>query len=190
MAREYIRFDEIEDVLSSLDLLALAAPFVTKQPSYWKWTIVSAHDAFQGAMVCVLGGTSGIPVLEKAVAKKMWAWLETGDGEPPNERLTDFKTLLGRVQRGEFTDGHPLRLSAHQLKDVRKLHTHFRNSFMHFVPQGWSIERAGLPRIILTAVDGVEFLLTHDRVSYKLSGNKKRRIGANIARAREVLGRL
>jgi hypothetical protein len=49
----YLRFDEIENVLSSLDLLALVGKLIRKKPSYWKWAIIAAHDALQGAMVCV-----------------------------------------------------------------------------------------------------------------------------------------
>ena len=59
-AKSHLRFDEIENVLSSLDLLALVGKLVRTKPSYWKWVIIAAHDALQGAMVCVLGGTSGV----------------------------------------------------------------------------------------------------------------------------------
>ena len=33
-AKDYVRFDEIEDVLSSLDLLAIVVQLVRKNPSY------------------------------------------------------------------------------------------------------------------------------------------------------------
>jgi hypothetical protein len=46
MAKHFLHFDEIEDVLSSLDLLALTVPLVKKQPSYWKWVLV-ASQAFK-----------------------------------------------------------------------------------------------------------------------------------------------
>ena len=62
---EYLRFDEIEDVLSSMDLLALVVPLVDEQAGYWKWIIISAHAALQGAMVCVLAATASLAALEK-----------------------------------------------------------------------------------------------------------------------------
>ena len=34
-----VRFDKIEDVLASSDLIALVAPLVKKKPSYWKWIL-------------------------------------------------------------------------------------------------------------------------------------------------------
>jgi hypothetical protein len=51
---DYIRFDEIEDVVVSVELVAYLAPILDAHPSYWKWIIVAAHSALQGAMVCVL----------------------------------------------------------------------------------------------------------------------------------------
>jgi hypothetical protein len=85
--RQFVRFDEIEDVLSSLDLLALIAPLLDKQPSYWKWAIVAAHAALQGAMVSALRDSYGVSVLTRDSAKKMLDWLETNKGTPPEERF-------------------------------------------------------------------------------------------------------
>ena len=51
-SKDYARFDEIEDVLASTDLMALVAPLVKKKPSCWKWMIMATHNALQGAMVC------------------------------------------------------------------------------------------------------------------------------------------
>jgi hypothetical protein len=39
------------------------------------------------------------------------------------------------------------------------LNDEFRNRFSHFTPTGWSIEEAGLPRIVLTAIDAAEHLM-------------------------------
>src|SRR5215831_20819620 len=36
MSDKHIRFDEFEDVLASIELVALLAPFVREQPQYWK----------------------------------------------------------------------------------------------------------------------------------------------------------
>jgi hypothetical protein len=48
----YIRFnDEFEDVLASVELVALVAPRLCDNPSLWKWMIVGAQSALQGAMV-------------------------------------------------------------------------------------------------------------------------------------------
>jgi hypothetical protein len=71
MGKHYIRFDEIEDVLTSVDLLGLIVPLAKKNPSHWKWIIIGAQNGLQGAMVCLLTGTAGLDVLDKKSAKKV-----------------------------------------------------------------------------------------------------------------------
>jgi len=180
MAKSYLHFDEIEDVLSSLDLLALVMPLVAKQPSYWKWAIIAAHGGLQGAMVCALRDTSGVSILEDDCARKMLKWLDTQNGNPPQERLADFRTLLARCRQTRRMDGQALKLGNAQAKDIIRLHKEFRNNFAHFIPASWYIEKAGLPRIICAAVDATAMLMGHSRVMYKLSGNKKRRLAFRL----------
>ena len=51
-AEGYVRTDEREDVIASLDLIALLAPQLLRHPPMWKWVISAAHNALQGALVC------------------------------------------------------------------------------------------------------------------------------------------
>ncbi len=180
MAKHLLHFDEIEDVLSSLDLLALVLPLVRNQLSYWKWTIVAAHAGFQGAMVCALRDTSGVSILEKQCAREMLEWFDTQKGERPDERLANFATLLRRCRKASCMDGRPLKIGDAQIHDIKRLNRDFRNNFAHFIPKGWSIEKAGLPRIISAAVDATETLMGHPRVVYRLTGNRKRRLAHRL----------
>jgi hypothetical protein len=66
---DYIRFDEIEDVVVSVELVAYLAPILDAHPSYWKWIIVAAHSALQGAMVCVLADSTGTSVWGRALRR-------------------------------------------------------------------------------------------------------------------------
>jgi hypothetical protein len=118
----------------------------------------------------------------------MREWYDKQTGKPPNERLADFITLLERCCKSEYMKGQPLTLSPSQLKDIKQLHKHFRNSFIHFVPMGWIIEKAGLPRIVCAAVDVIERLMAHPNVVHKLSGNKKRRLASCLGTVRTQLG--
>jgi hypothetical protein len=186
MATSYLRFDEIEDVLASLDLLALVVPLVNKQPSYWKWVILAAHAALQGAIVSALSDTTGIPVLDKKSTREMLSWLDAQDEAPPEERLADFTELLARCRKASCMDGRPLKLSHLQRNDIRRLHNDFRNNFTHFKPKGWSIEEAGLPRIVRTAVDAIETLMDHPRLQRKLEGNQKRRLASRLKAIRQA----
>ena len=176
MTTRYLRFDEVEDVLTSLDLLALTVPLLKKQPGYWKWVAVAAHSGLQSAMVCALRDPAGISILQKDCAREMMEWFDHKRGECPKERLADFETLLRRCRKAGQMDGQPLKLSEVQTKDVKRLHKEIRNEFAHFAPKGWSIEKAGLPRIILAAVGATEALMSHPRVSNQLNGNRKGRL--------------
>jgi hypothetical protein len=187
MGKQYVRFDEIEDVLSSLDLLALSLPLTHKQPSYWKWVIISAQSAFQGAMVCVLGGTSGIGVLSERSAKATLRWHDDQKGQYPEPWMADFNTLLDRCKKPERDGGIGLTLSASQERDIKRLHDHFRNEFAHFIPQSWSIQKAGLPRIIGATVDGIEALMSDDAITYKLTVERTRRCARRIRQTRKAL---
>jgi|SRR5579884_138284 len=184
MPTDYVQFDELEDVLSSLDLLALTVPLVKEQPSYWKWVIIAAHSGLQGAMVCALRDSAGISILNRKSAREMLEWRKTGIGERPKEFLADFMTLLRRCRKASCMEGHPLTLSGPQVDDVTYLHGEFRNQFAHFIPIGWSIEIAGLPRIIRAAIDATETLMAHPRVARKLTGNRTRRLADRISVAR------
>ena len=186
MPSRYVRFDEVEDVLSSLGLLALCAPLVHKEPSYWKWAIISAHAALQGAMVCALNDTSGVSVLDDKSARETREWLDKKTTTPPNEKLAHFNTLLRRCCESKYMRDQPL--SQAQLKDIKLLHDHFRNSFTHFVPRGWSIEKIGLPRIVGAAVDVTERLMAYPNVVHKLNGNKKHRLASYLGTIRTQLG--
>ncbi len=176
----YARFDEIENVLASLDLLATLTPLVKKRRSrsQWKWIIVAAHDALQGALVCAVADTTGTNVLSKKSAKKMLDWLNDTSKEYPGEYMADFGALLKRAA---------ITLPSGDAKDIRKLHG-MRNEFAHFTPKAWSIELAGLPRIINAALRLIERLMQSDPVQYRMTGNRKRRVRFNMKSAKTALG--
>jgi hypothetical protein len=178
-----VRFDEYEDVLASTDLLAIVAPNLRKQPSNWKWMILAAHNGLQGALVCAIQDTSVTNILEKKSATEMLNYLETLQGDRPQEKLADFITLLKRYRRKYPSPG----ICVEQLKHIHKLHKQFRNNFAHFVPAGWSIEVAMLPQIVESALDLIEAAMQQEQVVRHLSGNRKRRLQRNLAATRAAL---
>jgi hypothetical protein len=148
---DYLRFDERTNVLSSLELLKLVLSLVRGNPLLWKWAIIGAHDALQGALVCAYQDTSRTSVTAEEAQKKVLAWHEVrGCGEYPKERLAEFGTLLDRCLSARV-----LEVPQEKVEDIRRLHNEFRNPLAHFLPMGWAIETAGLPRIITAAVDAV-----------------------------------
>src|SRR5215831_7492709 len=81
----------------------------------------------------------------------------------------------------------PLELSQEDSADIALLHE-LRNDFAHFTPKGCSIDLEGLPRIVDKTLGLVEVLMQTDRVSYRMTGNKKRRIRDGVRTVRTVLG--
>ncbi len=156
---KYIRTNEIEDVLSTVAFMADLVPQLEDNPIYWKWLIQAAHNALQGSLVCVLSGTAGIGAFPEKLQSKWLEYFEKSRTDssitPPPERLAPFKELLARASQQEhmhYLDGSPLVLTKEEVCDLHFLNDLLRNNFVHFTPGGWSIEGAGLPRIILTAI--------------------------------------
>jgi hypothetical protein len=96
--------------------------------------------------------------------------------------MADFMTLFRKYRRR-----YPCKGTIQQLKQIRRLHQEFRNDFAHFVPKGWSIELAGLPAIIETALKLIEEAMKQDQVVMRLSGNRKRRLERNLVATRTAL---
>jgi hypothetical protein len=181
---DYVRFDEREDVLASMDLLELITPLLEHKPALWKWAIIGAQSALQGAMVCALADTTGTSVLSPKSADKLLDWLHSNDpnrGPPPNERLAEFGVLL------EKSIAAGLILTEEQDKDVRRLHDYFRNRFSHFIPMGWGIHKAGLPRLIEAALGAVEKLMNTGRAAVHLDGSDRQRLDRTLRNSRIAL---
>ena len=168
---DYIRFDEIEDVVVSAELVSHLAPLLDAHPFYWKWVIIAAHSAMLGAMVCVLADSTGTSVLDET-AKKLLDWFNADmRGDPPDENLASFKRLLHRCTSGP----EPLLgLTNEQCRDITQLHDELRNKFAHFLPRhSWSIPKSDLPRIIMTAMGAVESLMSGFPMETRVNGERQ-----------------
>jgi hypothetical protein len=127
-------------------------------------------------MICAFADSSGTSILTKKSAAEMLDWLNADPAprrEYPNERLADFGELLHRCIAGN-PNFEPLVLTPGQHDDIKRLHEHFRNNFAHFTPKGWSIEKAGLPRIVEIALHATEVLMNRRQVTYRLDENQQR----------------
>ena len=155
----YLRTDEHEEAVRSLEWAEQQARAVRDDPYQWKWVLISLHNAVQGFMVLSLWNGNGLLALRDEVAKK---WLAARENKKPYpaDKLDNFLNLYGKVKNidnfqtigatsfvpGETHDKSLARLNA------------FRNEFIHFTPKGWSLELAGLPDICLDVVDLIQFV--------------------------------
>jgi hypothetical protein len=171
MSGRQIHYDEIEDVLASLDLLALILPLAGKQPSLWKWVIIAAHSSFQEAMVCVLGPAANVPEQQGTI--------------PP----ADFNMLLQRIQDGSLTEDEPLRPIREQLDAIKKL-DELRKNVDRFTQGAWTIDKSTVAHLITAVVECTATLTAHMQVMMRLTGNRKRRLAADLEDIRGALLRL
>jgi hypothetical protein len=183
---EYIRFDQFEDVVASVELVARLAPLPDDNSSRCKWTIVAAHSALQGAMVCALFDPASY--LERVSKKTVQQAARSG--VPPEwiveDRLAKFGILLERCIAGNpFCD--PLELTSKQQENINELNSELRNNFLHFAPLGWSIHKAILSPMICTALDAVETLMRREQVANRLTDAQQTRLAAALQTTRAAL---
>jgi hypothetical protein len=178
-----VRFDEFEDAVVSVELVARLLPNAKAAPTLlWKWVIMAIHDGLQGAMICVLSEAERASALSDA-RLKILRWMETGEGDYPNERVESFATLLRLSSAGQRI--RPLFLTDQDKRDLEKLNW-YRNQFTHLLPEGWNIAYVNIPPILLTAVSTIEQLML-DGVIMGANENQVRRLRKAIQTIRKHL---
>lgn len=177
---KYLRTDEFQDVHASLLLLEISLQKAKQNPAFWKWAILSAHSAVQGACVCLLSKTDKRGALSKQNQKALWAYdqfesqkaiTENSGGEwiledvkYPNAYLADLPEFLCRLPDELKVDKLNSSDKASKVQrniDFDKLHQ-FRNKFTHFESISWSLEISGLPRILEEALTLSEKIINAD----------------------------
>lgn len=154
----YLRTDEREEAVRSLEWAEIQARALLDDPYQWKWVLISLHNAVQGFMVLALWDGNGLLALRDKVAAK---WLEAyrNGGPYPAEKLDEFLNLYKKVKdenNFHVIGAGPFSPSATHDNSFECLNS-FRNEFIHFTPKGWSLELAGLPRVCLDVLDLAEF---------------------------------
>jgi hypothetical protein len=83
------------------------------------------------------------------------AWLDAHEnGAPyPDTMMDDFLSLYKKLKKHELL-GFRFKPNGTQGGNVRRLNR-FRNQFVHFMPQGWSIELSGMPQICCDCLEVV-----------------------------------
>lgn len=156
----WLRTDEQLEVISSLRMVLRSLESVSEDIEHWKWVVIALHNAAQGAMVLSLRAGNDFRVMSDKMAKKCdqahresRAW--------PKAKMDSFPNLYKKVQSQEvmgfYVHSKPLPSDTDRDRCVTKL-LDLRNSFIHFMPQGWSLEVSGLPKICETTLEMIQFL--------------------------------
>lgn len=152
--------DEAKDVVGSIRHAVRCTSFIQDDPHAWKWYFLALHSALQGACVCHLATTQGPLGTLNEKGTKEWLtyyeqWTkknETGAGNvnrPQKNWTMAFPDLLDAIERSEthgIRNHHPIYLDKNEKKWLKRLHSEFRNEFIHFKPIWWTIEVSGLPK--------------------------------------------
>ncbi len=183
----HVRFEEEEDAVAALELVATVSAILKQSPSLWKWMVMGMHNALQGAMVLALQGTDGCGALRDKSQERNRKWLASPEGPQPKVIMADYGTLLYRVQDAELMGGPPLTISVEDWERLERLNN-LRREFVHFNPKKWSIELKLLLQLMPLALNAIEHLLTtQTRVHASLTEDQKERISGSLATARNSL---
>lgn len=169
-----LRTDEYADIESSLRKAAELAPCVEGDPTEWKWLLIAVHSATQGMFVLSLSFGNGLLTLKSSHAT---AWLkayETGGKWPVKMDLDYFLELYKKAKiqvLANVTTDHDVAMR--RLNDLR-------NGFIHFGPQGWSIELAGLPTICRRAFEVIDALGWNSDFAYWRTQAQSKRVRRSI----------
>ena len=191
---DYVRFDEIEDFIGSLELAAELSQRLDEKPAYWKWVCQAAHAALQGAMVRAVSGTAQFGALEKKDAIAWAKWFEERRDDPSleapkSEKLADFKELLKRIQKPEFMGeygGDPINVSDAMKETLLRFHNEVRNGLVHFRPMAWSIEIEFLRQCIAETLDLLNRLTAHPSIEHRLNADQRSRITGALSILRQL----
>jgi hypothetical protein len=186
MSTEWVRFDQYEDAVAALELVAELRSGLKDNPSLWKWVVMGAQNAMQAAMVLALQGTDSCGALRDKSQQRNREWLKNTKGPQPPVVMADYSTLLYRVQCAELMEGPPLEISAEEWQKLERLNK-LRRDFTHFNPKAWSIELKLLHMLMPLTLSTIECLLTKQpRAEAHLTENQKARVTSALSRARLV----
>lgn len=151
-SNDYLRTDEIRELVEALRKVADELEAAKSDSYAWKWAIIAMQNAVQNAIVAAISGTAQLGALTKRAARE---WLEAYENDRTNHPEPWLANFLELYERMKAQTGFAA--TAEGNKDVERL-VSFRNDFMHFAPKGWSIQLAGLPRILRNALSIIEHL--------------------------------
>jgi len=163
----WVETDEAEDVAGSVRHVLRCWPLAAKDPQAFKWAALALHAALQGACVCHLTTTTTpVGAVTDRNAGEWLAYFERSrtdpEAKPPETYLMTLPDLLKTIRKpdtiGGGAPGPGVPIADGELNWLLRFHDGLRNQFIHFSPQGWSIEISGLPGLaeltarIITAV--------------------------------------
>lgn len=184
---EYARFTEGSN---SIDYLEKAVSFIKSaenKPEDWKWVILAVQGALYGFMICNLKGTAPDNV-SKGKSQDLISFDEA------LRRCQDPKQQPQKPKRAQDADWRSLggfstflELSEDQKQALRRLHSEFRNQFVHYRPASWSIQLDGMSEMLMHAFDTLSAVLKMGCFYSHFESGDNDRIAALVAEGKALL---
>ncbi len=173
----WLRTNEFEEAVQSFESCLEFAIKATGDLSYWKWTMISLHNALQGFMVISLRRSDGFGPIRDDIEKE-WHEARSKGHQLPVEKLDSFLNLYKKIKKeGSLQYSNEERFipkgnQGHSVKKVNEI----RDEFIHFTPKGWSLECSGLPNCCLDCLQIARFLHENCRNISTRSGYDRDRV--------------
>lgn len=137
----YVDFDRFNVLEASLEELLMQIHKEPMTTTSWKWALISAHAALQGALCIALRGSAGFDTWKPHQLRK---WLKAYDegADLPEPQLDFFMELFDKLF--DIGSGIDRRLIS-WLNETR-------NGLIHFNADSYSIERTSIVEAINEAV--------------------------------------
>lgn len=160
----YLRIDEKDNAIDSLQKATEFLKNTKSDPLYWKWFIVAIHHAVYHFMLLALQNSdqSGIwkepeKLVDYGLSRKVV------DTENAENKLVGFVEAFRRIQDKDRMSGYvnarPFVADTKHEEAAARLNTILRNNFAHFSPKGWSIEIPFIVEAVSPMLEVVEFLV-------------------------------
>lgn len=185
---KHILFTEESNAIDFLEKAFFYIKSIKVKLTDWKWVVLSLHGALYGFMICALfgGHYDSVTRLVKKHKKEM---LDKHDKK--KRQLIGFMEALKLCQENtypmnRYTISKPLVLTTSQKKSIEALHNTLRNTFNHYKPAHWLIEKNMLPRITLDTLEAIEFLIFKSSNIIQIDYDVKEGLKRKINRAKNI----
>jgi len=170
--RLFLESDEFRNTVDFLWLLGKSIQNAKRHDAEWKASVIFSHAALSSACVAILTRPDGTGALkrdnEEAYFKKLYGGQQNAAKEEwPEPRTLSFENLLKSLP-----NPHTISLPSNKAQsygfdragDLRRLNE-IRNAFLHHSSESLSIEIAGLPRVLKSAVELTFEIIESERYS-------------------------
>ena len=213
----YFRIDERQNTLDSLQKTREFLSRVDKDEFYWKWAMISLHNALYGSMILVLQGTNPVRVEDKGRAeniKRLKRKNPTLEIDVDEHHIISFFKAFEMIQMSEFMEMYvdskfvcitpeaekfdqkskytkKVALFPPRLNtSLEHLNNYIRNQFLHYYPISISYGKGGFVQIIEDVIELMEFLLLKSG-NFRIDNDEEwRSIKTEIASILDLVGML